>query len=263
MQRLLSIILFVVCIISVIIISEAYKRETSKEYDSVIYPPPVTLGPNPPKCTSYGTLCHLAYNITEKAIGEIYHSHSQICQCPDGLQCPVAWSDMSNSFIRSFRSEGKEMQIKVSYCKMYQPERNCKQDEPAVILRGRGPFQFEIVQDFKCRCYRPLYAHQSWQEGPYDYFVYSCGKPRCSSNKHREAKCSTLTYVDEENFHHEYLCRCKWHEECQGNRLPTKQHPVTYKHCQSTYHSNVFQAKPRHIRPKSYRRKRHNVNKTY
>ena len=78
------------------------------------------------------------------------------------------------------------MQIKVSYCKMYQPDRKCLQNEPAVILRGRGPFQFEIFQDFKCRCNRPLYAHQSWQEGPYDYFIYSCGK--VSILLHHDAK---------------------------------------------------------------------------
>lgn len=252
----IHIFLLILCFVSTNIRSQGYESE-SEEYDSIILPP-VTLGPNPPKCTSYGSLCHLAYNITEKTIGQIFHSHSQICQCPDGLRCPVDWFDMSNSFIRSFRSEGKEMQIKVSYCKMYQPDRKCLQNEPAVILRGRGPFQFEIFQDFKCRCNRPLYAHQSWQEGPYDYFIYSCGKPRCPLNRHPEAKCSALTYVEKENFHHEYLCRCKWYEECLGGRLPTAKHPVAYKHCHSTYHNDRLRSKPRNIRPKTYRR-RHTV----
>ena len=74
--------------------------------------------------------------------------------------------------------KGEEMQVKVSYCQLNLPSRRCLQNEPAVTLRGRGPFQFEVFQDFKCKCHRPLYAHQSWQDGPYDYVEYSCGKVR-------------------------------------------------------------------------------------
>ena len=71
------------------------------------------------------------------------------------------------------------MQVKFSYCKMNSPTRRCKQNEPAVVMRGRGPFLLELYGDFKCKCNRPLYAHQSWIDGPYNYVEYSCGKVYC------------------------------------------------------------------------------------
>lgn len=221
--------------------------------DSIVLPP-LSPGPNTPTCHSYSSLCHLAYNITEKGSSQIFHSYSQICKCPDGLECPTDWFDMSNSLVKAFKNAGEEMQVKVSYCQLNLPSRRCLQNEPAVTLRGRGPFQFEVFQDFKCKCHRPLYAHQSWQDGPYDYVEYSCGKPRCGMNKQPEKKCTKLTYVDEENYFHEYLCRCKWYEECTGITLPTAYKPVTYKHCQSV-HYNDYQRK-------RHRRNRRKANKT-
>ena len=61
---------------------------------------------NTPTCHSYSSLCHLAYNITEKGSSQIFHSYSQICKCPDDLKCPTDWSDMSNSLVKAFKNAG-------------------------------------------------------------------------------------------------------------------------------------------------------------
>ena len=68
------------------------------------------------------------------------------------------------------------MVVKMSYCNLRHASRVCRQNEPALILRGRGALLLELWQDFRCRCYRPLYAHRSWRDGDYDYIEYSCGK---------------------------------------------------------------------------------------
>lgn len=228
-----------------------------EKHDSIVLPPD-PIGPDAPKCTSYSSLCHLAYNIT----GQILHSYSQICRCPGDVKCPTEWFDKSNSLLKTFRMAGEEMQVKVSYCQLNQPLRRCLQNEPAVILRGRGPFQFEVFQDFKCKCHRPLYAHQSWQDGPYDYVEYSCGKPRCGMNKHPETKCTKVTYIDEENYFHDYMCRCKWYEECTGGTLPTSSKLTAYRYCQPLYHNDYQRKRHRRNRRKTNNKTRHTIKTT-
>ena len=61
---------------------------------------------NTPTCHSYSSLCHLAYNITEKGSSQIFHSYSEICKCPDDIKCPTDWFDMSNSLVKAFKNAG-------------------------------------------------------------------------------------------------------------------------------------------------------------
>lgn len=193
--------------------------------------PPEESDPFIPICTSYSGLCHIAYNVTE-ARGQIWHSHGQVCRCPGQQSCPIEWDDMENSIIKVFKNEGQEMEVKISYCNLNQPEEICRFNSPAVILRGDGPFHFEVFGDFKCKCNRRLYAHRSWRLGDYSYVEYSCGKPRCIIN-HSDNTCLSMTYQPEQtNILTEYNCRCRRHEECIAQRLPTPEHPRALQTCQ-------------------------------
>ena len=73
------------------------------------------------------------------------------------------------------------MEVKISYCHLDLPEEVCRFDTPAVVMRGNGPFLFEIAEDFQCKCNRRLYANRSWRLGDYIYTEYNCGKVRSSS----------------------------------------------------------------------------------
>ena len=72
------------------------------------------------------------------------------------------------------------MEVKISYCHLDLPEEVCRFDTPAVVMRGNGPFLFEIAEDFQCKCNRRLYANRSWRLGDYIYTEYNCGKVRSS-----------------------------------------------------------------------------------
>lgn len=195
--------------------------------------PPDPLGPEAPICTSYSTLCHLAYNLTDTDTYQVWHSDQQICRCLGSQTCPTEWDNIDRSFIKVFKSAGQEVEVKMSYCVLHQPDNVCRQNEPTVVTRGQGAFLFEIASEFKCRCYRQLYAHRSWREGDYDYIEYSCGKPRCGVNNTPEQECTRITYAGSpNNFRHDYLCRCRRYEECIGGGLPTERNPVVMRTCQ-------------------------------
>jgi hypothetical protein len=43
---------------------------------------------------------------------------------------------------------GQEVEVK-NHCTLHQPDKVCRQNEVALITRGRGPFTFEIADDFR------------------------------------------------------------------------------------------------------------------
>lgn len=190
-------------------------------------------------CSSYNQLCHLAYNITVENTDHIMHSERPICRCPGNTQCEINWFQNDHSITKVFKNAGQEIQVKMSYCLLHQPPKVCRRDEVAVILRGRGAFVFEIHEDFRCRCYRQLFAHRSWREGDVDYIEYSCGKARCGANRHPSTECTKITYDgSEENLRHEYLCRCLRNQDCIADELPTAANQVVMKHCQPNIDHN-------------------------
>ncbi|XP_045198768.2 uncharacterized protein LOC123553071 isoform X2 [Mercenaria mercenaria] len=184
-----------------------------------------------PTCSSYNGLCHLMYNITDGDTYQVLNSHQQICSCP-GRPCDTNWTDTGRSITKVFKYAGQEVEIKMSYCTMDLPDIVCRQNDVALTTRGRGPFTFEIARDFSCRCYRQMYTHKSWRLDDYNYFEYSCGKPRCGMNRTPSTECMKITYKSPNNFEHEYLCRCRRYEECIGGPLPTASNPVTRRTCQ-------------------------------
>lgn len=197
--------------------------------------PPDNSDPFVPICHSYSGLCHIAYNITEdrRGRGQIWHGSSQICRCPGSRRCPIQWQNRQNSIVKVFKMEGKEMEAKISYCQLNMPSEICQFNTPAVTLRGDGPFHFEVYGDFQCKCNRRLFAHRSWKWGDYNYIEYSCGKPRCILN-HSDNTCMRMTYQPaENNTMTEYVCRCRWNEECTAHAqdLPTPDHPVKTQIC--------------------------------
>lgn len=195
--------------------------------------PPVPLGPEAPICSSYSMLCHLAYNLTDTGSYQVWHSNQQICRCPGNRVCPTDWANTDRSITKVFKSAGQEVEVKMSYCVLNQPDTVCRQDEPTVVTRGRGAFTFEIASEFQCRCYRQMYAHRSWRKDDYDYIEYSCGKPRCGQNRLPEDECTKITYNGSpNNLLHDYLCRCRRNEECIGGELPTESNRVVMRTCQ-------------------------------
>lgn len=188
--------------------------------------------PSIPICTSYSGLCHLLYNLTETESHEVLNSQQQICRCP-GRPCDTDWTDTGRSIIKVFKNAGQEVEVKMNYCTLHQPDKVCRQNEVALITRGRGPFTFEIADDFRCRCYRQMYAHRSWRDGDYNYIEYSCGKPRCSHNRSPTTDCMRIMYDSStDSFTHDYLCRCRRHEECIGGPIPSPTRPETIRTCQ-------------------------------
>ncbi|WAR30589.1 hypothetical protein MAR_033131 [Mya arenaria] len=200
----------------------------------VIILDPQPLGPEAPICTSYSGLCHLAYNLTDLNSYQVWHSAQEICRCPNNQECETDWFSSSRSVTKVFRNAGQEVEVKISYCELEQPDTVCRQDEVAMTTRGRGAFTFEIVSDFRCRCYRSLYAHRSWREGDYDYIEYSCGKPRCGMNRLPSSECERVTWNGASDmFINDYICRCRRKEECiSDGTLPTEDQPVISRSCQ-------------------------------
>lgn len=195
--------------------------------------PPVPQGPEVPICSSYSGLCNLMYNLTDIDTYQIHNSHQPICRCRGEQQCETDWFSNDRSITKVLKSSGQEVEVKMSYCTLNQPDNVCRQNEVAVVTRGRGPLTFEIASDFRCRCYRQMYAHRSWRDGDYDYIEYSCGKPRCGMNRTPISECTRITYNGyPNNLIHDYLCRCRRHEECTGGSLPSLSQPVTMRTCQ-------------------------------
>ena len=60
-----------------------------------------------PVCTSYSSVCHMAYNITQIGMSQVLHSYSQICRCPEDLTCHTNWFDKKHSIVRAFKNAGK------------------------------------------------------------------------------------------------------------------------------------------------------------
>lgn len=203
--------------------------------------PPQPLGPNAPICTSYNGLCHLAYNLTDNVNYQVVHSSQEICRCPSSQSCEVDWAESERSLIKTLKSAGHEIDVKISYCTMHKPNTVCRPNEPAIITRGRGAFLFEIVGDFKCRCYTLLFEHRSWQEGDYQYVEYSCGKHKCNPNSSNPPPCTEITYKGSaENLSHVYLCRCGRLEECGTSNLPTATTPVVYNTCEKVATNEIY-----------------------
>ncbi|KAH3791382.1 uncharacterized protein LOC127839468 [Dreissena polymorpha] len=209
--------------------------------------PPNPLPPEAPTCTSYSGLCHLAYNLTDNGNSyQVYHSEQEICRCPGGKQCETDWSKSSSSMTRTFTNGGQEVEVKISYCKLRQPDTICRINEPALVTRGRGAFTFEIVSDFSCRCYRPLFAHRSWREGDYDYIEYACGKPRCGMNRLPSSECTTITWNGAPDMlNHTYVCRCRRGEECTSGLLPTAEKTTVVRSCERVPTSTTIERRRR------------------
>ncbi|KAL4219689.1 hypothetical protein ACF0H5_022259 [Mactra antiquata] len=216
---------------------------------STIIHPPDPPGPEAPICTSHSRLCHIAYNFTDTGLYHVVQSSQQMCRCPGNQPCETDWGSNSRSMTKVFKSAGYEVEVKMSYCNLQHPDIVCRQNEVAVDTRGRGAFTFEIASDFRCRCYRQMYAHRSWRDGDYDYIRYSCGKPRCSLNRSSTPQCTRITYNGSPNdLIHDYLCRCRWREECTGGPLPTADNPVVYRTCQPLASHEIYR-RHRYPRP--------------
>ncbi|KAK3588640.1 hypothetical protein CHS0354_038870 [Potamilus streckersoni] len=183
-----------------------------------------------PDCYSANALCDVAFNSTSLSL---HLSSSQpICICPGNEVCPRGWGDNIQSIYKVIQMQGDEVIMKMSYCSpITEHEQICGKFDPVLILKGSGPFSFEMATDLNCTCSgRPLYLNRSWSKGVINYMEYSCGKPRCNANRSSGDTCMWVERMHEPDSHvqyryeHKYPCRCHPRQVCRvpDGKLPTK-----------------------------------------
>ncbi|KAL3872204.1 hypothetical protein ACJMK2_040142 [Sinanodonta woodiana] len=181
-----------------------------------------------PDCYSADALCDVTFNYTS-----LHLSSSQpICRCPGDKVCPRGWGDTNQSIYTVIRMQGQEVNMKMSYCSPNaRHDQICGEFKPVLILKGSGPFTFEMATSMNCTCTaRQLYLNRSWSKGVVSYMEYSCGKPICYSNRSSGEICMWVERVHDPDsqiqyrYEHKYPCRCHSKQECRilHDTLPTK-----------------------------------------
>ncbi|KAL3872203.1 hypothetical protein ACJMK2_040141 [Sinanodonta woodiana] len=183
-----------------------------------------------PDCYSADAICDVAFNSTSLLLQ--LSSSQPICRCPGDKVCPRGWGDTNQSIYKVIRMQGEEVIMKMSYCSpIAGHDQICGRFEPVLILKGSGPFTFEMATSMNCTCSgRPLFLNRSWSKGVVNYMEYSCGKPRCNANRSSGEICMWVERVHDPDsqiqyrYEHEYPCRCHSKKDCRilHDKLPTK-----------------------------------------